>query len=292
MVALRAHFPNKTFVMLGRKSQNSASAQTHSQWDRLLTAVAGREVLGGSVVCSPRECKTQTEGTETDIEAFRIYRMNNLQWNYPLWPSHHWMSSLVPSAIARLLSERVKQQLNIEERHPEGGTVLVLLRRRNRRLRDMLTRQAKTIIDVLCEKGLPVEVAVFNETTPFEVQVSAFADAAVVISVHGAQLTNLAWMRRGSSVIEVLLRRGWCNDPWQFPPNPPCSPYHKADFANMARFFGLNYFYHDSVHVGARSTDEGGPGIMNPIAVKDVFVDSRRLSNLASEGLTLAQRPL
>lgn len=44
-------------------------------------------------------------------------------------------------------------------------------------------------------------------------QVRSAAAASVLISVHGADLTNMLWMRPGTAAIEVTLRYGWCCDP-------------------------------------------------------------------------------
>ena len=47
-------------------------------------------------------------------------------------------------------------------------------------------------------------------------------------------MTNVAWMRPSSVVLEIILRSGWCNDPFKWPfDEDHCKPYHKADYANM-----------------------------------------------------------
>jgi len=163
---------------------------------------------------------------------------------------------------------------------------------------------AETLAETLGRAGIPVEVACFTEDTPLATQVATLARAAVVISVHGSQLTNLAWLRKHSVVIEVTLRIGWCRDPWELPPHSAikgqgrhlkgpkggggdsapydawtlaqgCKPYHKADFANMARFFNMRYLYYDPWFVGIRR----GGGAIN---VREVLVDSNELAAIAA----------
>ncbi len=73
-------------------------------------------------------------------------------------------------------------------------------------------------------------------------------------------------MRPGSAVIEILLRQGF----------PSTTDYHQADYANLARFFGLRYYYYDPLALWR-------DGKVAPRGVKiygvDVMVDSEELAD-------------
>ena len=191
------------------------------------------------------------------------------------WDSFAFQREQPALHIATLLGKHVRDAYEVPTRARGNGTVLLLLRSNTRQLFDLREHTSSKIFDALLAAGLPVEVACFDNSATLEEQVRILARAAVVISVHGAQLTNLAWMRPQSVVIEIVLRYGWCNDPYVFPPTPPCKPYHKSDFADMARAFNLTYVYYDAEYVGCRQPFSGSS---NPISVRDVYVDSAKLA--------------
>lgn len=208
--------------------------------------------------------------------------------NAELWDSFGFKFEQSADRSSILLGKRVKDSFGASSRAWDNGSVLLLLRTNTRMLFDSDTRTASTIFEALLAAGLPVEVVCFDDTFSLEQQVHIMARAAVVISVHGAQLTNLAWMRPRSVVLEISLRYGWCNDPWVFPPVPPCVPYHKSDYANMARFFDVKYQYYDAEYIGCRAPDPSG--LMNPIVVNDVYVDSAKLAVAAQNAYRYATR--
>lgn len=208
--------------------------------------------------------------------------------NAELWDSFGFKHEQSADRSSILLGKRVKDSFGASSRSWNNGSVLLLLRTKTRMLFDLDTRSASTIFEALLAAGLPAEVLCFDDTFSLEEQVHIMARAAVVISIHGAQLTNLAWMRPRSVVIEISLRYGWCNDPWVFPPVPPCVPYHKSDYANMARFFDVKYLYYDAEYIGCRAPDPSG--LMNPIVVNDVYVDSTKLAIAAQNAYRYATR--
>lgn len=157
---------------------------------------------------------------------------------------------------------------------------VLLLLRDSRHLVDTATGTAQEIVDALCALGLPVEVANLGKVTP-AAQVALMSRAAVTIAAHGADLTNILWMQAGTQVVEVVIRRGWCQDPVPLvsqgaaaapePENAPCVPYHKADYANLAQGLGLRYAYVDVDYLNP-------PSNANPISRDALFVNSTKLA--------------
>ncbi|GMH55560.1 hypothetical protein TrRE_jg6731 [Triparma retinervis] len=99
-------------------------------------------------------------------------------------------------------------------------------------------------------RGVPVSSMSFGPSAPTRSIVSAVAGARVVVAVHGAGLTHAMWMERGSVLIEVVNRI-----PEYYGEEGDTRGYHKGDFANLARAFGITYYYKDSGGIVAK---EGG----------------------------------
>ena len=127
------------------------------------------------------------------------------------------------------------------------------------------------VSDALCQLGLPAHVVTVGNDLSVRDQVGAFAGAAVVVSVHGAQLTNLVWMRTGSAVVEVLVRTPIRSNATRFTGFAWPGLYIKADYANLARAFSLRYWYHDPQFVAPHKDP-------NPIQSPVIFVSARSLA--------------
>eukprot|EP00965_Chrysotila_dentata_P242061 6204666-Pleurochrysis_carterae.AAC.1 len=115
-------------------------------------------------------------------------------------------------------------------------------------------------------------------------QVKSMLETLVLISSHGAQLTNLIWLSEHAAVVEVLLRFGWCCDPVpskQYASRDPdrpgcdCRAYHKADYANLAQTYGIRYFYVDAEYIDP-------PYGWNPIFRNRVYIDAEEVAKLAA----------
>ena len=218
----------------------------------------------------------------TDAYGFRYVLKQSAEEHFASFPYTKFSPSIEASPSGRLLRETVLSTLRVPTRGANNGTVLLALRAGTRVLRDVRTLHSRAIAEALSARGLVVEVVYISDNTSTAEQVAMFARAAVVISVHGSQLTNVAWMRPGSAVIEVMLRNGWCLDPWRPADGVSCQrckAYHKADFANLARLFELKYWYYDAVFLSKRYGVNGEP--INPIHVRNVLVDAEELADVA-----------
>ena len=159
---------------------------------------------------------------------------------------------------------------------------VLLLHRKPRFLVDAESLRLDTLVSAMQRLGLPVRVLCFADLEPRE-QMRAIRGAAVLVAVHGAELTNMLFLPPGAVVIEVSLRYGWCCDPVPqanqgllAPPcqTKPCRPYHKADFANMAQALGLGYHLFDPVYIDP-------PTSRNPIDRPRVHINATELALLA-----------
>ena len=139
---------------------------------------------------------------------------------------------------------------------------------------------------------------------PIAEQVAHAAGAALMVGVHGAQLTHAMWMVEGSSLLEIHMRYGFCcfhqarlqqahlraskggagslstpSDPRRYDPPDPrracgsCEGYAKPDYANIAHTFGLRYAYLDAVYIEPLN----GPG--QPNDRYDVHVNAKELAH-------------
>ena len=185
---------------------------------------------------------------------------------------------------------------------PEPTNSVVILLRSPRTLVDSVTFTTNAVISEICDKllGRRVEVRDIGRLDPRD-QARLMARASVVVSVHGADLTNMIWMPPCASIIEVTLRHGWCCDPIPLnnldiqDPKPctectaatsqgcpdnlgpdKCKGYHKADYANLASALNLTYVYFDP-------EQQDPPFNVNPISRKRVYVDAKKLAAVVAE---------
>ena len=88
-----------------------------------------------------------------------------------LWNSFAFEHQLPPDRFAQTFARNVVAGFGIRYREQGAGNVLLLLRSGNRRLADSSSRSVNEIVKALCARNLPVDVAVFDESTPLRVQV-------------------------------------------------------------------------------------------------------------------------
>jgi hypothetical protein len=105
-----------------------------------------------------------------------------------------------------------------------------------------------------------------------------------VIAAHGAELTNLIFIRPGGRVIEINFRNLWTCDPlcdghFQgiLRPGDRCDGrlmyfphFHKADFHNLCGIFGIK-------HIELSAVDCGNYIDRNPINTQTLFVNCEDL---------------
>ena len=206
--------------------------------------------------------------------------------------------------ILRSMRLRMHASLDVPPLHDNEPHVLLIVRA-TRTLVDADSGTSAALVAALCQ-AVPLRVLSFMDLSPEE-QVVALSQAAVVIGVHGSELTNVAWMQPGSVVIEVTLRYGWCCDPvpaesigyeapqsshcstsfyecpnGQMEAGNPCRAYHKADICNLAHALGLTWTYFDPAYVSPPTTE-------NSVSRDTVHVESRTLAASATEALRAAQ---
>ena len=88
------------------------------------------------------------------------------------------------------------------------------------------------VVDAICSLNLPVEVVEFESLTPRE-QIDAASQSTILVGAHGAGLSHAMFVQEGGAVVEILMRQNFDHG----------SDYHKADFANLVRFYGTKYVY-------------------------------------------------
>ena len=74
--------------------------------------------------------------------------------------------------------------------------------------------RSSELLSAMCSLGVPVEMLSFDALSLRE-QVLHVSQSSVLIGVHGAHLVNMIFLQDSASVVEVLLRTGWCCNPTQ-----------------------------------------------------------------------------
>lgn len=162
--------------------------------------------------------------------------------------------------------------------------LLVLRATDRRRLAGAESGTATDIVLALLDRSLPVFV-MDSADASIEEQILLFEAATVVISMHGAGLTNMIWMRPGESlVIEVAASYGWG---LYLDENNTCAVtrdepelYKKGGYYNLARRFGVNY---ELVHPIYATRPPEWPS--NPAGKLVYYVDSNALADLAENAV-------
>lgn len=108
----------------------------------------------------------------------------------------------------------------------EGNAKRIYLSRAQATRRKVLNESE--LFPILQKHGFEV---ITTENWSLEAQVRLFSQVRLFLSMHGAGLMNLLWMRRGGTVIEILSEH-------HIQDTPPMHTY-----ANHARLFGLQHFY-------------------------------------------------
>jgi hypothetical protein len=172
--------------------------------------------------------------------------------------------------LFRLMIGTVMQNAGISYTTETPIILFIVRRNNNRALLDSDTN--RPLEDVFRENLAPCDakrlVVTSFESMTFDEQVSLVARADTIVGAHGGALTNIVFARPGTDVFEISLRRIWMCQPMCerhakgiLTDETPCSPdkpapyYHKADYRNLAKAFGLNY--HEVV------TDRGGSYFTN-----------------------------
>lgn len=103
-----------------------------------------------------------------------------------------------------MLKSRIQAFTSVDlpvERRPacEAGDLRVVYVKRERRVWN-----EDIMLQVMRERTPNVQIETIEEHTPYQFQVDLFASADILVSVHGAQLTNELFMRRGSGLVELI----------------------------------------------------------------------------------------
>ena len=156
---------------------------------------------------------------------------------WPLWSHTHFQKHLKPHPLTMEMAKYIVDSCPVVTRTKEID-ILLIQRSKSRRLVDSQTGESDTVFHILSQLTPNLKVVEFSNTDNFCDIVSLIQSAKIIIGVHGAGLTNLAWANPNTTtVIEILMRPGFQD------------LYIKSEYTNMARFFGIKYKYFDSIKV-------------------------------------------
>ena len=187
-----------------------------------------------------------------------------LGFPFPFWDSFKLEPYRVASPFGTQFSAFIRRSFFGNAAIPKTD-VVVLQRGRSRRMVGSKTGSFVEVVDALCKLGLraiPIEI---SESLPIKNLMKVLSSAAVFIGVHGAGLSHISWLAPETVVIEVTLRRN-------FNQSGSHSMYFKSDYANLARFYGLDYNYFDPLHLIPAGSN---------LDARTIVVDANKLANIA-----------
>lgn len=210
-----------------------------------------------------------------------IMNMSNL--SYSGWIIDPWsFVDYQPNNPFLDFAAHVKKSMGIME-NTVGKYATLVTRKKSRVLYDNLNKTyfEKYFEEFCTSRSIPYKIVCFDECSLKE-QAKALADTKVMVSCHGAGNTNVFLLPDNGHLLEINFRKQWHCDPLcdqHFTGNltPTCKcngeltwrPYfHKADYHNLAKFFGKKY---------TELVMENVEGYIdrNPINVKNVYIDSK-----------------
>ena len=183
-----------------------------------------------------------------------------------------------PDPLLMALPAAVRAALRLWPPPPAERHVLVLQRLKMRSIAGVRTHGLGELLQALCSAGIAARVAAFESATLQE-QVREMSSAAVLVSPHGAQLTNLMWLPPGATVVEVLLRPRRSAGCTCDRPSRPCEcgfAYFKGDYANLAHAMGLRWMYLDPVRAYPRDCGRAE----NPLGCDLLLLDPAELRDV------------
>jgi hypothetical protein len=229
--------------------------------------------------------------TFTSIQEVHDYceKENLMVNNAPNLTYHGWIIDpwsfvkYTPDPSYLQFADKVKDKLGSSNK--VGVYATLVKRTKSRILFDHVTKDLfeHVFIQTCQEKNIPWKVVDFDNLTLQE-QAEALADTKVMLSCHGAGNTNVFLLPDNGHLIEINFRKHWYCDPvcdphfhGNLPSTSKCNgkltwrPYfHKADYHNLAKFFGKQY-----TELNSEYTEEYVD--RNPINVMRVYIDSKHV---------------
>lgn len=226
--------------------------------------------------------------TFTNIEELHSHcRKNNVMIQqitdiiYPGWIIDPWsFVDYTPNDVYMAFALTVKQSLGITQTH--GTYATLVTRKKSRVLYDAQSKVCfENIFADYCQAhDIPHKIVCFDDVSLKE-QADTLADTKVMLSCHGAGNTNVFLLPDNGHLMEINFRKHWYCDPVCDPHfsgtlSSTCQckgqltwrPYfHKADYHNLAKFFGKQY-----TELDIESVD--GFLDRNPINVRKVYIDA------------------
>lgn len=186
-----------------------------------------------------------------------------------------------PNQIYMGLAQSVKTALGVAQ--TSGKYATLVTRNKSRILYDHKSNIhfENKFAEFCKEQHLPYKIICFDDISLKE-QAYALADTKVMVSCHGAGNTNVFLLPDNGHLLEINFRKNWFCDPVCDPHfkgelSSTCKckgqltwrPYfHKADYHNLAKFFGKKYTELEMEYVESYID-------RNPINVKNVYIDTK-----------------
>jgi hypothetical protein len=209
-----------------------------------------------------------------------INHVNNL--TYQGWIIDPWsFVDYQPSSKFIQFADNVKTNMHIPVSLGKYATLVT--RKKSRVLYDHMSKINfdQYFAEYCKQKAIPHKIVCFDDIS-LEEQALALADTKVMLSCHGAGNTNVFLLPLNGHLMEINFRKHWYCDPvceqhfeGELPTTCRCKgqltwrPYfHKADYHNLAKFFGKKYSELQLEYVDGFIDS-------NPINVMKVYIDSK-----------------
>ena len=245
-------------------------------------------------------CILPTFTSVSDIHTYcnekALFITNVANVAYTGWIIDPWtFVEYLPEPSYIQFADNVKHSLGIPQ--CEGIYATLVTRHKSRILLDNCSHQLfeECFAQSCRQNNIPFKIVCFDNMSLKE-QASALSDTKVMLSCHGAGNTNVFLLPQNGHLLEINFRKHWYCD-------PVCSPhftgqlqskckcdgkltwrpyFHKADYHNLAKFFGKKYTELEFEFVEGYIDS-------NPINVKNVYIDSKYIMQHVLVAMNSAQ---
>ena len=234
------------------------------------------------------------EYIQKDIDTYEI--INILQEKYPKWCIIPYKFNYIPSKQNIIeynrLANTIKYNIyGLNYKNP-GNKVGFIYRESTRILYDynIYKKQQKNVLvhklleTKLKKLNIPFKSISFENKTFLE-QAEFLKDVKILISCHGAALTNMFLLPPYATVLEISFRKYWFCDPvckrhisgeldYKEDCNTPHKLYNKYEFHNLSKVFMKK---HKEIMIEDANTYVSTDDIYNPINLKNIYIDTDNL---------------
>ncbi|GJD08513.1 hypothetical protein Gasu2_28100 [Galdieria sulphuraria] len=179
----------------------------------------------------------------------------------------HWLySNDASERLQKVIHMKLKKP-SFAQLSPEPLSKIIMIQRNTtRRIRraEIMTKELEKVF------GVKVSIILFEYLSALQ-QAQLMHRVSIVIAAHGASLSNIIFMKRGSVLIELS----------------PSLCSGEGYFGALAKFLGLTYFHISGMHQESNETNQLSPrnGCSKVYRYKDIDIEMEKLLQVVSAAI-------